>query len=130
MFGKVFIYLLVKKSTNVRKSFHLSFGSDIDECKEKTAQCGPGTACVNTKGSYKCVPASGSKLDPNKNDEDECANLENPCGPRAICLNTPGSYRCGKFISIFQTFQAKLNSELFSFGLSLAHTNEFVLFDM
>lgn len=36
-------------------------GADIDECDERNICGAPGHVCVNTPGSYTCVPGAGEQ---------------------------------------------------------------------
>ncbi|KAK6470641.1 latent-transforming growth factor beta-binding protein 4 isoform X1 [Huso huso] len=67
--------------------------TDINEC-ENAVTC-PGQECVNSAGSFQCVPCQpGYQL---KNgrciDVDECSLSPRPC-MNGQCENTAGSYRC------------------------------------
>ncbi|XP_066560038.1 latent-transforming growth factor beta-binding protein 4 isoform X2 [Amia ocellicauda] len=66
--------------------------TDINEC-ENPGHC-PGQECVNSRGSYRCVPCrSGYRLQNGRcSDINEC---ENPVHcPGQECVNSDGSYRC------------------------------------
>ena len=74
---------------------------DIDECTEKTHECGVGHTCQNNPGSYTCVCSVGYEVGPDKQcvDVDECSiyrvkNNGTICGQNGRCENTVGSYRC------------------------------------
>ncbi|XP_062861109.1 latent-transforming growth factor beta-binding protein 4 isoform X2 [Trichomycterus rosablanca] len=67
--------------------------TDVDEC-EDPLRC-PGTECVNSQGSYRCVsckPGFGL-LNEQCADIDECRQRPSPC-TNGRCENTPGSYKC------------------------------------
>ncbi|XP_063695836.1 fibulin-2-like isoform X2 [Culicoides brevitarsis] len=66
---------------------------DVNECKRRE-NCPKGFRCVNTMGSFNCVPCpkgflgiKGRCLDIN-----ECSIRTHKCSQ--ICVNTHGSYRC------------------------------------
>uniref|UniRef100_A0A6I8MYN4 Latent-transforming growth factor beta-binding protein 4 n=1 Tax=Ornithorhynchus anatinus TaxID=9258 RepID=A0A6I8MYN4_ORNAN len=66
---------------------------DIDECENHLA-C-PGQECVNSPGSFQCLPCPPGYR-PHQGrcaDVDECAS-GSPCGPHGRCTNTEGSFRC------------------------------------
>ncbi|XP_067101951.1 LOW QUALITY PROTEIN: latent-transforming growth factor beta-binding protein 4 [Osmerus mordax] len=67
--------------------------TDIDECAEPS-QC-PGQECVNSWGSYRCVPcrAGHSVRAGVCSDVDECEQAQ-ACSSDRVCVNTDGSYRC------------------------------------
>lgn len=69
---------------------------DIDECLEKTAQCGTNEQCFNTDGGYKCLCNKGYEMNTQLEcvDINECENNASACVPLAICTNIPGSYQC------------------------------------
>ncbi|ELU18736.1 hypothetical protein CAPTEDRAFT_147203, partial [Capitella teleta] len=76
---------------------------DIDECKERIAECHENSECVNLRGSYQCKCREGYySIHPNNQrgllcvDVDECAVLpqDRLCPKGSVCRNTPGSYRC------------------------------------
>ncbi|XP_062395895.1 adhesion G protein-coupled receptor E1-like [Sardina pilchardus] len=74
---------------------------DVNECKEKSLDCGQHGTCTNTPGSYKCTCLEGFR---NKNNDtrascediDECKTDPGICGSKSEgnCTNTPGSYTC------------------------------------
>ena len=49
----------------------LFFPSDVDECKDGTANCPVNTDCVNIKGSYSCRCNEGYR----RNEAGDCAGL-------------------------------------------------------
>ncbi|XP_017537179.1 latent-transforming growth factor beta-binding protein 4 isoform X2 [Pygocentrus nattereri] len=66
--------------------------TDVDECDDPL-RC-PGQECVNSQGSYKCVPCRPGfgLLNGQCSDVNEC---EDPLQcPGQECVNTQGSYRC------------------------------------
>ncbi|MGH0129973.1 UNVERIFIED_CONTAM: hypothetical protein FKN15_025834 [Acipenser sinensis] len=67
--------------------------SDINEC-ENPLTC-PGQECVNSAGSFRCVPCQpGYQLQNSRcTDVDECSLSPWPC-TNGQCENTAGSYRC------------------------------------
>ncbi|KPP77168.1 latent-transforming growth factor beta-binding protein 4-like [Scleropages formosus] len=67
--------------------------ANVDECKDPL-QC-RGQECVNTEGSFTCVPCRpGYTIQNGKcTDVDECQTPET-CGPESRCVNTDGSYSC------------------------------------
>ncbi|XP_017321174.1 latent-transforming growth factor beta-binding protein 4 isoform X1 [Ictalurus punctatus] len=67
--------------------------TDIDECDDPL-RC-PGKECVNTQGSYNCVPCKPGfgLLNGQCSDIDECRQRPSLCS-NGHCENTPGSYRC------------------------------------
>lgn len=81
----------------------VAFGNqclDDDECS-RGQPCGLAQRCVNTVGSYTCMPrvlcSPGYKLDPTEQrcvDIDECTERLHECGPRQTCENRQGGYVC------------------------------------
>ncbi|XP_045546694.1 adhesion G protein-coupled receptor E1 isoform X2 [Salmo salar] len=68
---------------------------DMDECKEKTADCPNNSICVNTPGSYICNCQSGYTLTESRcKDTDECNETTGICGEGGTCQNQEGSYSC------------------------------------
>ncbi|KAK6487718.1 latent-transforming growth factor beta-binding protein 4-like isoform X1 [Huso huso] len=67
--------------------------TDINEC-ENALTC-PGQECVNSAGSFWCVPCQpGYQLQNSRcTDVDECSLSPQPC-TNGQCENTAGSYRC------------------------------------
>lgn len=64
---KYFIYLFF--------FYYFCMLSDIDECVEEPAVCGPNSNCTNLIGSYNCTCVSGYRL----NNPDVIASITNPC---------------------------------------------------
>uniref|UniRef100_A0A8C6Q1W2 Fibulin 2 n=1 Tax=Nothobranchius furzeri TaxID=105023 RepID=A0A8C6Q1W2_NOTFU len=77
---------------------------DINECVQRSHNCGDGFECVNTEGSFRCEPKPrcpvGFSQDSQGNciDIDECGLLTQPCGSGFTCVNTVGSYVCNRKI--------------------------------
>ncbi|XP_042361236.1 fibulin-2-like [Plectropomus leopardus] len=77
---------------------------DIDECDLQTHNCGMGSLCENTVGSFLCSPKhkciSGFTQDSHGNcvDINECSSLSELCSSGFNCINTVGSYTCQKKI--------------------------------
>ncbi|KFM82523.1 hypothetical protein X975_05963, partial [Stegodyphus mimosarum] len=75
---------------------------DVNECVSKDACVTPGDECVNTPGSYICIPGNqpckpGFRLQPGTGrclDVDECAEGIHRCDDAKICQNLYGSYQC------------------------------------
>ncbi|XP_046747526.1 fibrillin-2-like [Diprion similis] len=74
---------------------------DEDECERFPAPCSHTQRCVNTVGSYRCMPLmicrAGYKLDQTESkclDIDECVERSHDCGPQQTCENRPGGYMC------------------------------------
>uniref|UniRef100_A0A8C4YKD8 Latent transforming growth factor beta binding protein 4 n=1 Tax=Gopherus evgoodei TaxID=1825980 RepID=A0A8C4YKD8_9SAUR len=65
--------------------------ADIDECENHLA-C-PGQECVNSPGSFQCLPCRDGHRLRNGRYIDECLT-GSPCGPHGRCSNTEGSFRC------------------------------------
>ncbi|KAL7878266.1 hypothetical protein AOLI_G00092400 [Acnodon oligacanthus] len=67
--------------------------TDVDECDDPL-RC-PGQECVNSQGSYKCVPCRPGfgLLNGQCSDIDECRQNPSLCS-NGRCENTAGSYRC------------------------------------
>lgn len=71
--------------------------TDIDECEQKTANCGPDEICRNKPGGYTCSCPIGHTLNAQRRceDIDECDFYKgNVCPVNAVCVNTLGSYYC------------------------------------
>ncbi|XP_006170294.1 adhesion G protein-coupled receptor E1 [Tupaia chinensis] len=76
--------------------------TDIDECLQDPARCGPRSVCTNTMGSYNCSCIEGFGPDTEvfqkygtiscKN-VNECEDLST-CPTHAGCVDTTGSYYC------------------------------------
>ncbi|KAF7260801.1 hypothetical protein EG68_03395 [Paragonimus skrjabini miyazakii] len=88
---------------------------DIDECAEKLFNCGREEMCVNTNGSYTCLPSpcgptqifqyetkscvcekGWKNVNGTCEDINECEEAAEPCPPEKSCVNHPGGYRCIK----------------------------------
>ncbi|XP_053281487.1 fibulin-2 [Pleuronectes platessa] len=85
---------------------------DINECEQRSHNCGFGFDCVNTEGSFRCNPkpqcpagfthdAQGSCID-----LDECAAVAQPCSPAFNCINTAGSFTCQRKIICSRGYHA------------------------
>uniref|UniRef100_A0A336K111 CSON005259 protein n=1 Tax=Culicoides sonorensis TaxID=179676 RepID=A0A336K111_CULSO len=75
--------------------------ADINECERRPSICQRNYRCINTNGSYRCMPminCPGGFMANNDAtqcvDIDECATGEASCGPNQICKNKPGGYLC------------------------------------
>ncbi|XP_056278199.1 fibulin-2-like isoform X2 [Pseudoliparis swirei] len=74
--------------------------ADIDECAQRSHNCGLDFECVNVEGSFRCSPKprcpAGFNRDGQGNckDIDECDASAPPCGPGFLCVNTAGSHLC------------------------------------
>ncbi|KAF3697073.1 Fibulin-2 [Channa argus] len=85
---------------------------DINECLQRSHNCGLGFECVNTEGSFRCNPKArcsvGFNLDAQGNciDIDECGTLAPPCSPGFNCINTAGSYMCQRKIICSRGYHA------------------------
>ncbi|XP_063219441.1 fibulin-1-like [Bacillus rossius redtenbacheri] len=70
---------------------------DVDECAERTHECGELQTCQNQAGGYLCQCPRGYSVQ-NSNDcvdIDECTKYRGQiCGISSQCQNTPGSYEC------------------------------------
>ncbi|KAL6119177.1 fbln2 [Pungitius sinensis] len=77
---------------------------DVDECAQRSHNCGLDLECVNTEGSFRCSPrppcATGFHRDLQGNciDIDECGASARPCSLGFDCINTAGSYVCQRKI--------------------------------
>uniref|UniRef100_A0A7N8WX00 Fibulin 2 n=1 Tax=Mastacembelus armatus TaxID=205130 RepID=A0A7N8WX00_9TELE len=77
---------------------------DINECVQRSHNCGLDFECVNTEGSFRCNPkprcSVGFTQDAQGNciDIDECGALAQPCSPDFNCINTAGSFMCQRKI--------------------------------
>ncbi|KAG9464611.1 hypothetical protein GDO78_019668 [Eleutherodactylus coqui] len=72
---------------------------DVDECALNTHTCGNGERCLNTVGSFVCIPEviceTGFMLEDGVcQDINECSSSLAPCKHGFICINTLGSYVC------------------------------------
>ena len=86
---RLLFYLWMRGIINSFNSF-----ADINECKERTAQCSLKASCVNTPGSFSCKCIAGYQGDgKNCHDEDECLSRQH-CALNADCRNIDGSYTC------------------------------------
>ncbi|XP_034028657.1 fibulin-2-like isoform X2 [Thalassophryne amazonica] len=85
---------------------------DINECVQRSHNCGFGFDCVNTEGSFRCnqkprcsvgftQDAQGSCID-----VDECDAAVQPCNPGFSCINTIGSYNCQRRIICSRGYHA------------------------
>ncbi|XP_036440701.1 latent-transforming growth factor beta-binding protein 4-like [Colossoma macropomum] len=90
---------LEQKTVELQKKQEEGFGfvlrgaKDVDECDDPL-RC-PGQECVNSQGSYKCVPCRTGfgLLNGQCTDIDECRQSPSLCS-NGRCENTAGSYRC------------------------------------
>uniref|UniRef100_UPI00398EDE01 fibulin-2 n=1 Tax=Pristiophorus japonicus TaxID=55135 RepID=UPI00398EDE01 len=77
---------------------------DVNECIMETHNCSRQESCVNTQGSFQCIPAkiceNGFILNANNKcvDINECLTEAQNCKFGEICINTIGSFRCQKTI--------------------------------
>lgn len=72
---------------------------DINECVQRSHNCGPDYDCVNTMGSFRCNPKPRCPVGFSKDLQGTCADIDEcsltpPCGPGFNCINTAGSYMC------------------------------------
>uniref|UniRef100_A0A3Q4I264 Fibulin 2 n=1 Tax=Neolamprologus brichardi TaxID=32507 RepID=A0A3Q4I264_NEOBR len=85
---------------------------DINECAQRTHNCGDGFECVNTEGSFRCNPKTRCPVGFSHNmqgrcvDVDECGALTQPCSPGFNCVNTMGSYICNRKITCSRGYHA------------------------
>ncbi|XP_048511324.1 fibrillin-1 isoform X2 [Athalia rosae] len=103
--------VLVRPSTTVQTpqvncppGFKTYSGQCVDdnECSRSPSPCSGTHRCVNTVGSFRCVPqvvcGPGYRSDgaehPRCTDVDECAENIHECGAKQTCLNRPGGYLC------------------------------------
>jgi thrombospondin 2/3/4/5 len=81
------------------QSFHRQVCEDIDECRERSAKCGPNTRCVNTDGSYTCACLTGYMVSNSSNGcvpiPGVCADGVTICDKNANCRSLGGRrYGC------------------------------------
>ncbi|XP_031553546.1 fibulin-1-like [Actinia tenebrosa] len=81
---------------------------DVNECTMSTPVCSDDQKCINTEGSYRCIPKSkptptllaacsndGYELVRGScQDINECERGTSTCSSEQTCVNTIGSYRC------------------------------------
>lgn len=85
---------------------------DINECAQRSHNCGDGFDCVNTEGSFRCNPKTRCPVGFSHNmqgrcvDVDECGALTQPCSPGFNCINTMGSYICNRKITCSRGYHA------------------------
>ena len=78
--------------------------TDVDECAQNPARCGPTGTCINTIGSYRCQCQEGYVPEGDSGtcvDMDECAD-EGMC--QYSCHNVVGAYRCDCPIGFVQHY--------------------------
>uniref|UniRef100_A0A3B3RND3 Fibulin 2 n=1 Tax=Paramormyrops kingsleyae TaxID=1676925 RepID=A0A3B3RND3_9TELE len=85
---------------------------DVDECGTDMAICPRGDVCVNTAGSYQCLPEScqeGFILNGNREcvDVNECVTNAHSCQANEKCVNTMGSFMCQRQIICPAGYQAR-----------------------
>lgn len=90
-----FMYTTVTAVKNLTK-FLACTETDVNECKQGSAQCAEKASCINTYGSYRCNCKAGFTGDGFTCDDiDECTSQGlASCSRNAECINTPGSYSC------------------------------------
>ncbi|XP_078065793.1 fibulin-2 isoform X2 [Mustelus asterias] len=77
---------------------------DVDECVMDSHNCSRDDSCVNTQGSFQCVPAKICETGFIRNANDKCVDINEcllatqSCKFGEICINTIGSFRCQKTI--------------------------------
>ncbi|XP_077540561.1 uncharacterized protein LOC144152891 isoform X5 [Haemaphysalis longicornis] len=84
---------------------------DVDECAEALSGCADNEHCVNSVGSFTCVPNKGAcnpgfRRNPQTgrcHDINECEEYTHTCKGPLECINTRGSYLCEKRAASTQT---------------------------
>ncbi|XP_048878697.1 fibulin-2 isoform X42 [Brienomyrus brachyistius] len=85
---------------------------DVDECSTDAAICPRGDVCVNTAGSYQCLPEScqeGFILNGNREcvDVNECVTNAHSCQANEKCVNSMGSFMCQRQMICPAGYQAR-----------------------
>ncbi|XP_043563934.1 fibulin-2 isoform X3 [Chiloscyllium plagiosum] len=78
---------------------------DVNECIMESHNCSREESCVNTQGSFHCVPAKICENGFIRNANDKCVDINEclletqNCKFGETCINTVGSFRCQKTIT-------------------------------
>lgn len=84
-----------KYTSGIDTNFIKQQCDDIDECLEKTANCGKNTRCINRPGSYRCECNSGYIHNASNTFEFECISTVGMCKDGTVCDKNAGCVNIG-----------------------------------